>query len=226
MCGRYALYAEERKLRRRFGAEPPSGLRPRYNVAPTQTVPMLRREGEERCFAWVRWGLVPSWAKDRNFGGYSTINARAETVAEKPAFRSAFRHRRSIIPADGFYDWRARAGSKAKQPWFITLKDQEPMGFAGLWERWTNPEGESLESCSIIIAAANDLMRPIHDRMPVILDPEHWDLWLNPAVSDSDTLRALLKPFLAEPMTAWPVSTAVNSPRNDNSTLIEPANPP
>lgn len=222
MCGRYALYAEERKLRRRFGAEPPADLHPRYNVAPTQTVPILRREGEERRFAWARWGLVPFWAKTIDTG-YSTINARAETVADKPSYRSAFRHRRCLVPADGFYEWQAKAGTKVKQPWFIALKDREPMALAGLWERWTSPEGETLESFCIIVTVANDLMHPIHDRMPVILAPEQWDQWLDPAFPTPFSLLALLLPFPAEAMTAWPVGTLVNSPRHDRPECLEAA---
>lgn len=220
MCGRYALYAEERKLRRRFGVEPPEELRPRYNVAPTQMVPILRREGEERRFAMVRWGLVPHWAKSIDTG-YSTINARAETVADKPTYRSAFRRRRCLIPADGFYEWQTRAGTKVKQPWFIALSDGEPMALAGLWERWTSPEGAPLDSCCIIVTAANDLMRPIHDRMPVILASEHWERWLDPDLKDPLSLLAVLTPFPAEAMTAWPVGTGVNSPRNDRPECVE-----
>jgi len=221
MCGRFALTSDPRKLARKFGAELPADLSPRYNVAPSQNIPILRQEGEGRRFALARWGLVPAWAKDRNFGGYSTINARAETVASKPAFRNAFRQRRALIPADGYYEWQAQAHAKLKQPWFIGRKDGEPMAFAGLWEHWTSPEGETLDSCCIIVTDANELTRPIHDRMPVILDQKHWEIWLDPANHDTSVLQALLQPYAAEAMTTWPVSTRVNNPRHDASDCLE-----
>jgi len=220
MCGRFALYSNPQTLARRFGAQVPTDLKARYNVAPTQTIPIVRQEGEGRRFALARWGLIPHWAKEMDTG-YSTINARAETVATKPAFRSAFRHRRCIVPADGFYEWQAVPGSKVKQPYFIGLRDQEPMALAGLWERWRSPEGDELESCSIIVTGANDLMRPIHDRMPVILDPADWDAWLAPDAGDLGVLQGLLRPFPAEALTARPVSTRVNSPRNDVLECLE-----
>ena len=215
MCGRFALARDPKQLARYFGAALPPDLPPRYNVAPSQNIPILRQEEEGRHFVMAHWGLVPSWAKDSKVGGYSTINARAETVATKPAFRAAFRQRRGIIPADGFYEWQALPNAKTKQPWFITLKNDEPLAFAGLWEDWTSPEGEVLESCCIIVTTANDLMRPIHDRMPVILDPSNWETWLDPTNKDQTTLLALLQPYPAKAMMAWPVSTHVNNPRHD-----------
>jgi putative SOS response-associated peptidase YedK len=221
MCGRYALTTDPHKLARRFGAEPPPDLQPRYNIAPSQNIPIVRQEGEGRRFALARWGLVPSWAKEISFGGYSTINARAETVAGKPAYSSAFRHRRALIPASGYYEWQAQAEVKVKQPWFIALKDKEPMAFAGLWEHWTSPEGEALESCCIIVTDANTLTRPIHDRMPVILDPVNWGEWLDPEAKDHIALQALLKPYPAEAMTVWPVGTLVNNPRHDAPDCLE-----
>ena len=220
MCGRFALYSDPFSLAKRFEAEALPELRPRYNVAPSQNTPIVREEGGKRRFSLARWGLVPHWAKDTKIG-YSTINARAETVAGKPAFRNAFRHWRCLIPADGFYEWQVIPGSKIKQPWFIVLRDREPMAFAGLWEQWRSPEGEELESCSIIVTEANELMKPIHDRMPVILAPEDWDAWLETDAKDAEGLQNLLKPYLAEGMTAWPVSTKVNSPRNDSAECVE-----
>jgi putative SOS response-associated peptidase YedK len=220
MCGRFALYSDPFTLARRFEADAHPELSPRYNVAPSQNIPIVRDEGEKRRFALARWGLIPHWAKDMKIG-YSTINARAETVASKPAFRNAFRHRRCLIPADGFYEWQVIPGSKIKQPWFIVLVDREPMAFAGLWERWRSPEGEELESCSIIVTEANEIMRPIHDRMPVILAPCDWDAWLEPDAKDAGGLQGLLKPYSAEGMAAWPVSTKVNSPRNDSVECLE-----
>ena len=214
------LYSDPFTLARRFEADAPPELSPRYNVAPSQNIPIVRDEGEKRRFALARWGLIPHWAKDIKIG-YSTINARAETVASKPAFRNAFRHRRCLIPADGFYEWQVIPGSKTKQPWFIVLKDREPMAFAGLWERWRSPEGEELESCSIIVTDANEIMRPIHDRMPVILAPCDWDAWLEPDAKDVGGLQGLLKSYPAEGMAAWPVSTKINSPRNDSVECME-----
>jgi putative SOS response-associated peptidase YedK len=170
MCGRFVLYSDQFSLAQRFEVEALPELHPRYNVAPTQSIPIVREESGKRRFALARWGLIPHWAKDEKIG-YHTINARAETVTSKPAFRNAFKYRRCLIPADGFYEWAVVPGSKTKQPWFIALRDREPMAFAGLWERWRSPEGEDLESCSIIVTDANDLMRPIHDRMPVVLAP-------------------------------------------------------
>jgi putative SOS response-associated peptidase YedK len=192
----------------------------RYNVAPTQKIPIVREEGEKKRFAIARWGLIPHWAKDMKIG-YSMINARAETVASKPAFRNAFRYRRCLIPADGFYEWQVIPGSKAKQPWFIVFEDREPKAFAGLWERWRSPEGEESESCSIIVTDANELMSPIHERMPVILAPEDWDVWLESETKDAQALQNLLKPYPAEDMKVWPVSTKVNSPRNDSVECLE-----
>jgi putative SOS response-associated peptidase YedK len=220
MCGRFALYSNPQTLARRFCAQAPADLKARYNVAPTQIIPIVRQEGEGRRFSLARWGLIPHWAKEMDTG-YSTINARAETVATKPAFRSAFRHRRCLVPADGFYEWQAVPGSKVKQPYFIGLRDQEPMALAGLWERWQSPQGDELESCSIIVTVANDLMRPIHDRMPVILDPADWNAWLAPDAGDLGMLQSLLRPFPAEAMTARPVSTRVNSPRTDVPECLE-----
>ena len=171
MCGRFALYSDPFALAQRFDAEAPPELLPHYNVAPSQTIPIVRAEGGQRRFALARWGLIPHWAKDRDIG-YHTINSHAETVASKPAFRNAFRYHRRLIPADKFYEWQVISGSKPKQPWYIVLKDREPMAFAGLWEKWRSPEGDDLESCSIIVTDANELMQPIHDRMPVILAAE------------------------------------------------------
>jgi putative SOS response-associated peptidase YedK len=221
MCGRFALYSPPSTLARRFETDPIPGMEPRYNIAPSQSVAIVRNDGEKRRFARVHWGLIPFWAKDAKVG-YSMINARAETVAEKPAFRAAFKQRRCLIPADGFYEWQALEGTKLKQPWFIAPQDREPMAFAGLWEHWKNPEGRSVESCTIIVTAANDLMKPIHERMPVILAPDDWDIWLAPEAGNTKILQNLLQPYPDDDLTAWPVSTNVNSPKNDFEECIEP----
>lgn len=166
MCGRYALTTDPRKVARYFGAEPPTGLRPRYNVAPSQDIPILYRGGEGRRFALARWGLVLSWSKEAR-SNYSTINAHAETVTSIPAFR----HLRCLTLTSGYFEWQAQVNATTKQPWFIALNEGEFMGFAGLWEHWKGVDGQELESCCIIGTEANALTLPIHDRMPLILDP-------------------------------------------------------
>ena len=181
MCGRFLLHAPVEVLQRAFGFAERPNLQPRYNIAPTQTVAIVRRkdDGGGRELALVRWGLIPSWAKDASIGG-RLINARAETVAEKPAFRGAFRRRRALVPADGFYEWRKREGDRPKQPLLIRRRDGQPFALAGLWEHWRGPEGE-VQTCTIVTTAANVVLAPIHDRMPVILDPASYDRWLDPA---------------------------------------------
>jgi putative SOS response-associated peptidase YedK len=179
-------------------------------------------EGDEpaRQLVLFKWGLVPSWAKDAKIGN-SLINARAESVAEKPAFRAAFRRRRCLVVADGFYEWQ-RTGSK-KQPYFIRLADDRPFAFAGLWEFWEGPDHSALETCALITTGANELMEPIHDRMPVILAPDDYDRWLDPALQTPEQLQPLLRQFPSGAMVAYPVSTHVNSPRNEDPRCIAPA---
>ena len=225
MCGRFALHSDSQVLARRFDVPVPDDILPRYNLAPTQTIPIVRREASGRHVLRARWGLIPSWAKDMN-GGYSTFNARAETVAEKPSFRAAFRHRRCLIPADGYYEWQAVPGMKAKQPFFIALRERVPMALAGLWECWRGPAGDTLESCSILVTTANELTGSIHERMPVILAPSAWDFWLDPEQRDSGALQALLKPYPALEMVAWKVGTWVNDPRHEGAECIAPLETP
>lgn len=219
MCGRYSITTAPEAMQRLFkfmNAIP--NLRPNYNAAPTQTLPVVRLDQKgERELAQLKWGLIPMWAKDSKIA-YSTINARAETVHEKPAFRTAFRKRRCLVPADGFYEWQP--GEK-KQPYRITMKDGEPFAMAGLWERWDKGE-EPLETFTIIVTAGNSLMKPIHDRMPVILPPETWDHWLTAA--DTAIPMALLQSYPASKMAAYKVSTRVNSPKNNDAEVIEPLN--
>jgi putative SOS response-associated peptidase YedK len=219
MCGRFALYTDPLALAKKFQAENAPELLPSYNVAPSQAIPIIRQKQGHRIFAMTRWGLIPSWTKEINTG-YSTINARAETVAEKPSFRSAFEHRRCLIPADGFFEWQEIATSKIKQPWYISLKNQEPMALAGLWEHWQGKDGSESESCTIIVTSGNELMQSIHDRMPVILSPENWDSWLDTANTNKQGLQTLLTQYPADEMTAWPVSTVVNSPRHNGEECI------
>jgi putative SOS response-associated peptidase YedK len=219
MCGRFTLTTNLGAIAKRFGvARFLEEVGPRYNIAPTQTVIVVNDDGA-RHLTQMRWGLIPSWAKDPAIGN-RMINARAETVATKPAFRVALRKRRCLIPADGFYEWQPVG--RRKQPVYIALTSRESFGFAGLWEAWTAPDGQEIKSCTIITTEANELLKPIHDRMPVILTREAEGLWLDPKVQDPAILLPLLTPYPAEEMEAYPVSTQVNSPANDGPECIEP----
>lgn len=227
MCGRFTLRTRSASLVELFGGEPLPELGPRYNIAPTQAVAMMRIAPDTCVRQWqmVRWGLVPSWAKDASIGN-RMINARAETVADKPAFRTAFRRRRCLVPADGYFEWQktgeGQTTSSVKQPYYIRLDDDRPFAMAGLWESWLNPATNvTLQSCTIITTQANHLTQPIHDRMPVILDAADYELWLDPQLQDLDRLGALLRPFEGSTLRADPVDTYVNSPRNDDPRCIE-----
>ena len=221
MCGRFTLTAEPGVVARRFGAPPAQGggTSPRYNVAPTQTVVTVTDDGT-RHLEQMRWGLVPAWAKDPSIGS-KLINARAETLADKPAFRHALKRRRCLIPADGFYEWAATGGGP-KRPLRVTLTTGEPFAFAGLWAEWTPPEGEPLRTCTIVTCEPNELMARYHHRMPVILSPEAEARWLDPRVEDPAVLLPLLVPYPADVMTAYPVSPLVNSPANEGPQLALP----
>ena len=220
MCGRYSLTSKLNNLQARFDFEAGNLVyRPRYNVAPTQDVLAVVNDGRNRA-GFLRWGLVPSWAKDPRIGS-RMINARAETVAEKPAFRQALRKRRCLVLADGFYEWKKEGG--AKVPMYIASKSREPFGMAGLWETWKAPSGEPLHSCAVITTTANSLMQPIHNRMPVILPREAEAGWLDPGIDDPAALTRLLVPCPAAELEAYPVSTLVNSPRNDAPECLLPA---
>ncbi|MEK7475267.1 MAG: SOS response-associated peptidase [Candidatus Coatesbacteria bacterium] len=202
-----------------------AGLERTWNVAPTRKVPVVRVHPTTgtRELVPMLWGLVPSWAKDLTIGS-KLINARGETVAEKPAFRAAFRKRRCLMLTTGFYEWQ-NAGTKASRPWFIRVKDQEVFAFAGIWESWENkarPELDVIETCAIITIEANETMQQVHHRMPVILSPDDYEAWLDPARHDPTELLAFVKPCPAEWLTLHPVSTKVNNPRNDGADLIEP----
>jgi putative SOS response-associated peptidase YedK len=221
MCGRYNLTAPPDVLAQAFCVPVPPSLlpRPRYNIAPTQDVLVVRQATD--CEAVLaRWGLVPPWADDLSIGD-RLINARDETVTEKPVFRASFRRRRCLIPATGFYEWVKHG--KDKKPYHIRLKGGEPFALAGLWERWQEPGGEPIDSCTIITTQANELMRPLHDRMPVILDPDSYDDWLDPRSRDIDALRALLVPYPDEGLIATPVSSYVNNARNEGPKCLAPA---
>lgn len=202
-----------------FELEAVPSLEPRYNIAPTQSVATIVRTSaeEKRELRLLRWGLIPGWAKDPAIGA-RLINARAETVHEKPSFRTALRRRRCLIVADGFYEWQRQENKK--QPYYFRLQDKQLFGFAGLWEHWRSPAGEEIDSCTIITTEANELMHPIHNRMPVILDPQDYDLWLDPSVQQPEALQPLLDPYSSETMTSYPVSTLVNKPTNNSAELI------
>jgi len=218
MCGRYSLIVDASVLAGVFEIEPPQNFKPRFNIAPTQTVPIVRAGREApREWAEVRWGLVPSWAKDPKIGA-RMINAREETVAEKPSFRSAVKNRRCLVPADGFYEWVATGGGK--RPHFIHFADGRPFAFAGLWERWDRGGDQPLDTCTIITTTPNDLVAGLHDRMPVILPPEVFTEWLDPHPLAENRLHDLLVPHPAEDMEAIPVSTFVNKPANDDPECI------
>jgi putative SOS response-associated peptidase YedK len=220
MCGRFVQYSDPEIYASHFDALTLFDLPPRYNVAPTQQVLVVRTADERREFVPLRWGLIPPWSKGPE-SGYRTINARAETVDVKPAYRNSFRHRRCLIQTEGFYEWKKTGG--AKTPFLIRRKNGEPFGMAGLWETWRGKEGdETIESCTIIVTEANALVRELHDRMPVILAPEDYAVWLDPENANTDALRKMLRP--AEP-SAWmlrKVSRKVNSPKNDGPERIEP----
>ncbi|MDS4058456.1 MAG: SOS response-associated peptidase [Candidatus Contendobacter sp.] len=219
MCGRFVQCATGAVLAARFQLAAPPALVPRYNVAPSQSIGAVRIAGAGgREWVTLRWGLVPAWAPEPRTG-YGTINARAETAAEKPAYRQAFRRRRCLIPADGFYEWR-KVGAR-KQPYCIAPADGRPIAFAGLWERWER-DGQVLESGTILVTSANALLAPIHDRMPAILDPADEARWLDPRVTDPAVLRPLLVPCPPERLRVWPVGTAVNAARHDGPELMAP----
>jgi putative SOS response-associated peptidase YedK len=219
MCGRFTLAVPAEQVATQFQLSQVPELAPRYNIAPTQEVAAIRDAGAGRELVLLRWGLVPSWAKDPSVGS-KLINARSETAAEKPSFRSALRQRRCLIPADGFYEWQAQADGK--QPFHIRLADGAPFAMAGLWEQWKTPAGAWLQTCTILTTAANELMSPLHDRMPVMLSPEQYALWLDPGLHDAGPLQELLAPYPAEQMVAYPVSRAVNKAGNEGPGLVAP----
>lgn len=225
MCGRYVSSTPPDELARYFGASLQAErlVGPDYNVAPTRKVFTVLEDGETRVVEQLRWGLVPFWAKDAAIGN-RMINARAETIGSKNAFRKPFERHRCIVPADGFYEWTKEPGQKVKQPWYIHRPDGEPYAFAGLWETWrgADRESEPMRSCTIITTSANEPMSKLHDRMPVILPPSAWDTWLDPENHDTEALGQLLVPAPPEIITFHPVSTEVNNARNQGAHLLDP----
>jgi putative SOS response-associated peptidase YedK len=220
MCGRFTQRADSKKIAKEFKVAEVPAVEARYNIAPTQEVLAVYEHEDGREATFFKWGLVPAWAKDTSMGA-RLINARSETVAEKPAFRAAFKQRRCLIPADGFYEWQRKDGRK--QPFFFHLRDERPFGFAGLWERWEGKGGAVINSCAILTTEANEVLRPVHDRMPVILHPEDYKLWLGADARELDLVKEMLRPYPAEEMLAYPVGTSVNSPRNQGAGLLERA---
>ena len=224
MCGRFTQYNRSRLLARLFRLECQFDAdEPRYNLAPTQSVLAVREGQRGREAVFLRWGLIPSWAKDPSFAS-QTINARIETVADKPAYRSAFRARRCLIPAEGFYEWKAGAGRR-KTPYFIHRRDGEPLIFAGLWESWTPTEGEAVETCTILTTAANELLRPLYERMPVILDGARAEEWLDTRNADEAFQKRIAASAPAEELALYPVGHAVSGVKREGPGLIAPAEP-
>ena len=220
MCGRYTVRHPQRLDLSLLGIDDLPPMTPRFNIAPGQNVLVVREVAGERTAGWARWGLIPSWAKDPAIGD-RLANARGETLAEKPSFRSAWKARRTLMPADGLYEWQKVPGTTRKQPWFISLVDDEPFALGALWESWRAPDGTNVTSCCVITTEPNHVMRPIHERMPVIVPAASWSAWL-----DGDATAAppteLLRPFASGPMRAWPVSTMVNAPSRDDPRMVEP----
>jgi putative SOS response-associated peptidase YedK len=219
MCGRFTFAISPELLAEIFGVTILEGLPKSYNIAPTQQVITIRSNGSGNRAAFMRWGLVPSWAKDTSIGS-RMINARSETAHEKPAFRTAIRFRRCIIPASGFFEWIEEGGKK--QPLYIRMKNDSIMALAGIWDHWKNPEGERQDTCSILTTTSNRLIQTIHDRMPVILHPEEYDLWLDREVTEPEKLLFLYQPYPPDLMEMHEVSPLVNNVRNDSPACIEP----
>lgn len=226
MCGRYTLATFQDQLVEAFDLPPAPVIESRYNIAPTQSAPVVRLDGDSRRrqLDALRWGLIPHWAKDPSIGS-RMINARSESVETEPAFRSALRRQRCLVPSTGFYEWKRVEGGTAsrpkKQPYYIKRRDERVFAFAGLWDRWRDSEGETVESFAILTTAPNDCLRSLHDRMPVIVDPGDYGLWLDPAVQDGAPLRRLFQPFPGDELVAYAVGTQVNNPAHDDPSCMD-----
>lgn len=221
MCGRYELHTRTSEIARRFDAQLIGSMQesaPRYNVAPSTAVPVVRAARHGRVLEPMSWGLVPSWCKD--LSGQKPINARVETVFDKPMFRSGIRRRRCLIPADGFYEWKP-SGTR-KQPYWIGMADNALFAFGGIWEYWAKEGADPLISCAIVVGEANGFICAIHDRMPVIVAPEDYARWLDPALEAREAIEMMMRPYRADLMRAYPVSTRVNDVRNDDAALLDP----
>jgi putative SOS response-associated peptidase YedK len=221
MCGRFTLTIDPAEPENALGDFTfPKQFAPRFNIAPTQPVLTIPNDGKNKADFFL-WGLIPSWSKDPAIAN-KLINARGETIAEKPSFRGGFKYKRCLILADGFYEWKAQEGAKTKTPYFIHMKDHKPFAFAGLWDEWNSPTGDPLRTCTIITITPNELMSTLHNRMPVILDQKNYTDWLDPAPRTPDSLLHLIQPYPADGMSAYPVSTMVNSPGTDRAELVVP----
>lgn len=221
MCGRFSLHTPESQIREAFNLEytEPLGLKPRYNISPSQDIPIIRDTESSREMVLARWGLIPAWSKESKTK-YSTINARIESVAEKPTYRTPFKRQRCLIPADGFYEWKQVEGNKV--PHHIRMKDSSVFAFAGLWDRWEG-DSETLDNCTIIVMPANKVMKPIHERMPAIIAPAHYDFWLDSRITEKQEIMQNLTSAPSSQLTAYPVSTWVNSPKHKDERCILPA---
>lgn len=220
MCGRYFLHANLDQLTALFGEMDSPALAPRYNISPSQAVPVVRQNAlGRREMVMLRWGLVPAWSKGPD-SRYNMINARAETVAGKPAYRAAYKYRRCLLPASGFYEWQARG--RTKQPYVLRPAAGQLLALAGIWEDWLSPDGDELSSCAIIVCAADAQVRPVHDRMPLLIQPEDFGLWLDRRVQHAAQTAPLLAAASMPGLTIYPVSPAVNNPRHDTAALTEP----
>lgn len=221
MCGRFTLTTNPADLQDSFSdAIFPEKFAPRFNIAPSQPLLAIPNDGANTADFFI-WGLIPMWAKDPSIGN-RLINARGETVAKKPSFRGSFKYKRCLILADGFYEWKANPSTKTKTPYFIHMKDRKPFAFAGLWDSWESPDGSSIKTCTIITTEPNELMEPIHNRMPVILHTRDHAKWLDTSPQTPDNLLPLIKSYPADAMAAYPVSTLVNKPSNDMPELVVP----
>lgn len=220
MCGRFTLSATPEAIAEEFNIKNIPDSKPTYNVAPTQNVLAVLNEEKtlQHQFKKLRWGLIPSWAKDFSIGA-RLINARSETVAEKPAFRSPYKRRRCLVVADGFFEWKKQKDKK--QPFYFLLQNQRPFAFAGLWEKWTSPQGEQVHSCTILTTTANKLLQPIHHRMPLLLKQQDYELWLDPQVQSPALLQDLLFPYPSEDMKSYEVSSFVNNPKHNSHQCVE-----
>ena len=223
MCGRFTLHTPEPLLRNVFGIEnsAPLGLAPHYNIAPSQQVPIIRHTGSGREMVMARWGLIPHWSKEAKTK-YSTVNARIETVADKPTYRTPFKSQRCLIPANGFYEWKVV--DERKVPHYIRLRDGHVFALAGLWDHWEGKE-ETLESCSIIVMPANEVMKPLHQRMPAIIAPADYDSWMDPELTDKDEIMGYLTSSPSSQLVMYPISSRVNSPKHDDEGCIKPSGP-
>lgn len=225
MCGRYATHTQRHHIEAHYDLQLEGAFSPQYNIAPTMAVPTVLFDGGQRTLRRMHWGLLPSWAKDRAFAS-KTFNARSETAHEKPAFRSSFKRRRCLLPASGYYEWRKT--EQGKQPYYIYVTDPDGQpapvfSLAGLWSTWTDPDsGEVVESCTILTTSANPFTKPLHHRMPVLLDGKDYEEWLDPSHPDPGELRRLFEPYPGDRMDLYPVSKAVNNVRNQGEELLEP----